>query len=406
MAKAYFKCARCGASIRADGCNRSEAYRKAGWRESQGHICDDCEAKARAVENAKAVEANKQDGLPALTGTEKQALWAETIRAKMLPEVRALAEKSEAGLDRIAARDYPETATAEQVEGARIECERVIIAANIIESKTKASWWIDNRSTSIGLIITGLKAEIDEAMAIAATAPTTPEEAQIAEAAQEEVLLKPAGDPVSPQIAEIKFTTPFLRVAFPEKNESFRLLMRGMGFKWEDRYWQRQMTHMTGNPIDRIAETAHRLIAAGFMARIHDDDARVKAISGEFEPEQTRWVARSVGGSYDGWFSILWPKSDDLYAPAKRILGARYKNGAVYVPPGSAEEISEFAEKYGFALSVGAAEMIEAHRTALANGIILDDPKKTPAPLRVKDAGKPAAMDASTAVIDNELLDN
>ncbi len=89
MAKATFNCAECGASVTIVGRNRSEADRKAKWHEAQGHICQECENKRRAEENDKAALANKELGLPALTGSEKQTAWAETIRNDTL----ALADK-------------------------------------------------------------------------------------------------------------------------------------------------------------------------------------------------------------------------------------------------------------------------------------------------------------------------
>ncbi len=216
---------------------------------------------------------------------------------------------------------------------AAVTDERYSAFLNILRATTRASWWIDNRGTALAQIIQAMHTEIDAA--VEASKPVAEETATLIRDAQAEALLKPAYEAKSTQIAEISLVGKQLRVAFPEKNETFRLLMRGMGFSWTDPVWAKTMDVTTGNPVDRMAETAHRIIGAGFMARLYDDDARAKAISGQFEPEQTRWITKAAAGSYAGWCMITWPKSDDLYAPAKRLLGARYKDGRIYVPPGS-----------------------------------------------------------------------
>ncbi len=91
MAKADFKCADCGASVRVSGHNRSDADRKAAWHEAEGHVCDDCAAKRRAAENAVAAAANLAEGLPALTGSEKQIACAAKTRSMIASSRRSSA---------------------------------------------------------------------------------------------------------------------------------------------------------------------------------------------------------------------------------------------------------------------------------------------------------------------------
>jgi hypothetical protein len=426
MAKASFDCAECGASVQIVGGNRSEADRKAEWHEAQGHICAECESKHRAEENAKAAEANKEIGLPSLTGSEKQTAWAETIRKDMLERAGKIGEliavaKSAEHLEQLSADGRAEV----KAEFAKLlsgcsdaeryalhyafdetiraigTAERYAAFLTVLRGQTRASWWIDNRDIKLARIATNVRDDIDHATV--ELKPVTEEQKEIVREAQEEALLLPSGEPNSTQIAEISLVGKQLRVAFPEKNETFRLLMRGAGFVWADKFWARATGITTGNPVDRMAETAHRILGAGFMARVHDEDARSKAVSGQFEPEQTRWITRQVGGSYDGWCRIQWPKSDGLYAPAKRILGARYKDGNVYCPPGSVIEVQDFAEHYGFAMSPGVIGMLEAHRAALAVGVVVADIKQPAAPLT--DDGSRPELNAKPGEIDESLKD-
>ncbi len=426
MAKAYFNCAECGASVAIFGHNRSEADRKAEWHEQQEHICIECANKHRMEENAKSAQENQARGLPSLSGSEKQTAWAETIRKDMLERAEKIGEliavaKSAEHLESLSADGRAEVKAefanllsgigdAERYalhyafdEAIRAigTYERYAAFMNVLCGKNRASWWIDNRDINLAQVATNLRDDIDHTMAEQKL--QTEDQKEVVREAQEEALLKPFGEQNSSQIAEISLVGKQLRVAFQEKNEAFRLLMRGAGFVWVDKFWARVMGITTGNTIDRMAETAHRILGAGFMVRVHDEDARSKAISGQFEPEQTRWITQQVGGSYDGWCRIHWPKSDDLYAPAKRILGARYKYGNVYCPPGSVIEAEDFAMRYGFAISPGVANILALHRAALAVGVVVQDIKQPAAPFA--DDGSRQELDAQPSDIDESLKD-
>lgn len=426
MAKAQFHCAECGDLVTIVGRNRSDADRKAKWHEAEGHLCDECEAKRLAEENAVAAAQNADAGLPALSGSDKQVAWAESIRQSMLGHLERMAPMMRLMISAV----HMESATQEQrstIHDKIIELlnqydgiERSLLAGDyqyvmieaqhadrydafldVMRRQTRASWWIDNRNQRPTRLIEAMADAIDAEMA--ERKPATEQEAEVIREAKTEALLKPAGEPASQHIAEISLVGDELRVAFPEKREDFRLLMRGIGFHWAERHWARRIGFMQGNPIDRMAETAHRILALGIMVRLHDDEARNKALSGEFEPEQTRWVVMTTGGAYDGWLKIVWPKSDDLYTPAKALLGARYKDGAIYVPPGSIVEVADFANKYGFAMSQTPTRMLAEHKTALASGAVVADLKTAPAP--VIDTGSHAKLVADETVIADELKD-
>jgi DNA-directed RNA polymerase subunit RPC12/RpoP len=402
MARAYFKCADCGADVQVISRNRTFVDDLAAWHESQGHVCAECSSKQIVADGATAAAASAADGLPTLFGSEKAAAWGETLRRKLLPTIKAFEDKAMGYKARLESGDYAKPASAEQIEKARREIARNLLAVDVIRGQRRASWWIDNKDSTIEHLLHALRAEIDKAEAAARAAPATTEEAEIKAAAEAESLLKPVGEPVSTQVAEIRHVGDTMRVVFPERIESFRLLLRGAGFEWRDGHWERKLTWMMGAPADRMAELAHRLIGAGFLVRINDDAARAKAIDGDFAPEQRRWCSKINDGEFAGWVRISWPKSDDLYAPARHLRGSRYKAGSVYVPPGSVEEVLDFAERLGFGVSPGVAEMAASHRAALAAGAVIADPKQGPVPLAVPD-GPPPVLDVVVGEIDPDL---
>lgn len=359
-------------------------------------------------------------------GSEKQVAWAETIRTAKIKSMAMIVAMAEAvgGEDidqrsddeRREIRDKVVAIVKSSNEGHIWQMhlsafmrevkhgERARALLDVISKVTKASWWIDNRDSMPARLALELRSEIDSELARGKHEQPTEESSAMRDALTA-ALLKPSEDPRSTQIAEISLSSNGreLRVAFAEKHEDFRLLMRGMGFRWADHYWARGLGITTGDPVDRMAETAHRIIGAGFMVRLHDDAAREKAVSGQFETEQTRWVTRAVGGAYDGWCRIQWPKSDDLYEPAKRVLGARYKDGYIYAPPGSIMEVLDFATSYGFSISPGVAAMHAAHLSAIENGAVVCDPKHAPSP--IKDNGERQSLSAERVDVDHDLLD-
>lgn len=99
----------------------------------KGCLCDECykaeQAAKRAEANAKNAEKNAEAGLPALTGTEKQVAWAETIRASQAEELNKLLKKIEEN-----ARANPKAA----------EIGKMIIAE--VLQRSAATDWIDSRN--------------------------------------------------------------------------------------------------------------------------------------------------------------------------------------------------------------------------------------------------------------------
>ncbi|MCX2780435.1 hypothetical protein [Microbulbifer thermotolerans] len=368
MATGYVKCAGCGEEIKIKcmGKSSKDTERYCRWLESQGHLCADCEEKERAAENAAAAEANKAAGLLDLAGSEKQIAWAETIRQNLIQEIESDPMNGSDGYD---------------------------VFVRLVKEKTQASWWIDHRDMTVKSLVREMADEIKAAMV------------EEAEGAQEEALLKPQGELESSLVAEIRLLSGELRVSLAEKNDKFRQVVKSIGFRWDWDHscWYRPLGFQAGNPVDRAAETAHRLLEAGFIVRLYDEEARAKAISGEFEPEQRRWVVKSVGGKYDGWFRISWPREDDLYNAAQALPGSKYYSGDVYVPADAALEVADFAERYDFALSEGAKGLIEGHQAALSQGVVVDKIKK-PKP-SVSDDGIPK-LSPEQSEVDDDLLDN
>lgn len=100
-----------------------------------GKLCYECykaeQAKQRAAESQTASEAAKSSGLPALTGSEKQVAWAETIRAAAAQSLNAM---------------RPMLQAAPEANRKAADIALAIIDATLV--RTSAHDWIESRATS------------------------------------------------------------------------------------------------------------------------------------------------------------------------------------------------------------------------------------------------------------------
>ncbi len=309
-------------------------------------LCNECYqaelARRREESNREAAEVAKEQGLPALTGTEKQIPWAETIRQQMLADIDEFIYK--------------------YVKIEHRNDSKLLEAVEHIRNKTEARWWIDNRGMN-------MPHELRHLLENAAKEVEKKKIQPVIAEAKIEATVRPE-NPKTETVAEIRVLDEALEISFPERRDDFREVVRGMGFKWESSCWRRKLTAKNGTPQDRAAETGHRLLAAGFPIRIYDESIREKAISGDYELECTRWVQLRTGEKYNGWLAINWDRADDFYKAAKRIAGARWSSPSMVVPPENFEEVLDFAQMYGFKVSQAAQEAIDAARMARENTLV------------------------------------
>jgi hypothetical protein len=373
--------------------NRKDAERKADWMLSQGHVCADCTQKEREEANAKAATENAAAGLPSLTGTEKQIAWAETIRSQKM-----------AAVDRWLAGDSFEVYRDFYAREPILERDdpRTPAAIDTMKAKTEASWWIDWRDTKAHALLSRIAVEID---------PPLPENERSAaedaeRAAKAEATVRPA-NPVTETVAEIRLTENILAVAFPEKRDDFRAIVKQYGFSWLTRTgpWARTINpEINGSIQDRAVEIGHVLLGAGFPIRIFDESVRMRAITGDYQREQRKWVKGGTSGKYKGWFSLNWPRGDDFYQAARLIHGSRYADGTVWAPADQFEEVLDFAESHGFSISAKAQAIIEDARLAKEKALVVD--VKPSQRKREKAEIKPRKLDVPENIgVDDELRD-
>lgn len=351
-------------------------------------LCPSCYGQYKQDERERksqeAAEEARKMGLPDLVGTQKQVEWATRIRQGAIEWYEKYIEKKFYLVEKI---------TEEQaIEGMDY----------LLEHQTSAAWWIDNRDEfrwSLGKILLSAYEKMTK-------------EQQKAEEMELDVdaVVRPE-KPKTETIAEIRIVgTDTLQIRFPEFREDIRKLMRGsLSMTWDTdgKCWVRKVNYFSGSVEDRAAEAGHRLLAAGFVVKIRDQAIREKAISGQYEPEHTRWVAAFTSGEHEGKFGIFWNRmKEDFYDVARRLPQSRWSNPYVIVPPEHFEEVLDFAERYGFRISEAAQKLIDAAREAKDRALMVkvaasDEPE------RVVASTKPPVLEVPDEVdIDEELRDD
>ncbi|TEB13344.1 hypothetical protein [Pelotomaculum propionicicum] len=336
-------------------------------------LCSECYqaklAEEREKENREAAEVAKEQGLPALAGSEKQVAWAETIRQQMLADIDEFIYK----------RVKPEHRNKPEL----------LTAIDHIRNTVEARWWIDNRGMNLPGELMHLVAKAAKEVKAKKLQPAISE-------AKTEATVRPE-NPKTDLVAEIRSLDSAVEISFPERRDDFRELVRGIGYRWESNCWRRKLSAKNGTPQDRAAEAGHRLLAAGFAVRIYDEAIRARAIAGDYEPECTRWVQLRTSEKYTGWLAINWSRPDDFYKAAKRIAGARWSSPSVVVPPENFEEVLDFAQMYGFKVSDMALEAIEQARRDKEAALVVsvEAPKEKP---REIASGKPPVLEVPAEV--------
>jgi hypothetical protein len=351
------------------------------WRieKLENGICSECFEQQRIEENKKAAEQNALDGLPELTGSEKQILWAEKIRASKLETVR----QALAGELQPMHIDAYWGISGWRQEAIKIDDAQIDYAVDLLRQQTRASWYIDHRDTKIGFVLRDLF------VANPPSEPTDAEAQTLIDEAKTEATVRPAA-PVTETVAEILAGEQSISVLFPEKREDFRQLIKKRGFTWQGDRWKRWLDNTQGTPADRAAEIGHILLGHGYIVRQYNADIREAMIAGRFETEQTRWITLYTSGKESGRLCIKWSRDEDYYRAAKRLPTARYVKPHLSVAVEQFEQALDFAEVNNFSITAAAQAAIDEARRIKQQALVAAI--ELPAPLPGGDDGKPVKL--------------
>lgn len=353
-ATAVCTCATCGCEfeMRENCWNRREADRWQEWAKDYYNECPDCRearlAKERAEANAKAAQEAASEGWPELTGTEKQVMWANTLRSNVV-------------------KYFDE----HYIQNEQLNAEGKVRVGRFISwllsTYTRAAWWIDNRADYKDLKWLNKQVELWTKSENSATDTDTEAESEkrLQREAEAEMTVAPAEQAHNGAV-EITVTDTVVSARY-EKNDDFRCVVKKLGYRWDSdrRVWSKAMTSTTGTAQERAAELGNKLLNAGFAVRIADPDTRQAAIDGQYEPEHLRWITCYTSGDYEGWLCVRLPYGDTMYERARKLPKSRYHKPNIAVPASEWAAVEDFADLYDYRITAMAREAIDRAKAAV-----------------------------------------
>ncbi len=347
--------------------------------------CDKCYRekleKARELDNKRALELAKEMELPELEGTEKQVAWANTIRQSLIDKVASFIGKGDLG-------NFDNEAKQRIKDINNIS----IILDYVIDKKVSAEFWINNRESikwdNIEFIF---KNYIKDAL-------PTDEEVQekiIQQDIELESIISPK-EVIKPGVVEINLVDNNSVELVYQKDNDFIECVRSLGYRWKGK-WRKNITELTGSYKDRMAEIGNLLLNEGFSIRIYNSEIRQKAISGQFEREQERWIIFNIE---EDKLWIKWEYGNNkLYNIINKLPGSKYKNGKMLIDIANYEVIKEFAELYNFKFTKKADEKIKHYIEKMKNVTVVN-------PSQIEDKGLEEEGLESILNSSREILDD
>ncbi|EHP89591.1 hypothetical protein [Methylorubrum extorquens] len=407
MARTRVDCATegCEGHCHVEARSRRDADYRAKKLAERGWTCRDCD-------NREAAARAEAAGLPTLEGSEKQVAWAITLREPIMSHIDAMVPGAVDMLRSGPERLHCLSTTVQQWTHElatlmhRTSEAAVREAIEAIRSETDARFWIDGRNETLPkLVAAAVERLAEEARAMS---PEGKAAAAAEQEAMEEATLRPA-EPVSETIAELAFRDGRLVARYDERSDTFNAAVKGLGYLWDPaaQAWTRRHAELTmGDPLDRLAETAHELLAAGIVVALHDPAARAKAVDRSYEPEHTRWISLVTAGEHQGKFRITWGRGEDLYREFRGLRGATYRDKACLVPATSRDEVLDFAAAHGFRLTPGAEARAAEVLAQRERGTVVEA-KARPKVETERRGDAPGRLDVpSDVTVDDDLVDN
>lgn len=341
MAKYDIKCSSCGkeytVNLTGPGWQRKSYIT---YLESYGE-CPECKQKRREEEASEQAASDKEKGFPELRGSEKQVMWALSLRKEFINEC----ERQELKEEYRYIYDY--------------------ILQNVVQAKV----WIDSRDDLLELFVK-YKEDADNAK------QQTQRTDKVIDSIKQEAEMTVTPEEVKHSGAvTVTATDKEVHVKYKYDPE-FIEIVKDRHLKYSDGVWTRKCNKFTGSTIDRAAEITNTLLSAGFKVKVNDDAIKEAAIAADFEPECRKWVLLRTSGNYAGYLAISFDSDNELYNQAHTLPKSRWNNGKMVVPVDCYKEVLDFADMLGFKVSDGAMQAIENYKASLTPPVSVNKPEK------------------------------
>lgn len=320
-------------------------------------LCPECYKKMKEEENKKltqiAKEKAEQFELVELEGSEKQISWALRIRMEMIEKFLKWVEEE----------GYKSRFFGEEKKYRTKETVMELFDYLLLK-RTRASFWIDQRSSEIqSLLNNELEFYLEEKKA-----------EQEEEMEEEHISVVKPDKMLYPGAAKIYNEGDYVLVKY-EKNDAFRKIVKSLGYSWEYQKgsWKKKLTEKTGSYEERAGELGNKLLISGFAIKSFEEKILEKASTGEYEPECKNWVI-NIKGDYVG----LRSEDERIFKVAMQLPKATYgyHEKAVKVGLMHYRNIAEFAKEFDFKYTKMARNKLNSYILEMERGKSVEPTEK------------------------------
>lgn len=286
----------------------------------------DCPACKKRAAELKMQNFEKEYELPALEGTPKQIAWARDIRKDILTSISYYI-------------DHEENSRKKQLG---------IEMMDFFSAKDTSRFWIENREIYDPLSVHQIRKKYRELS-----------RTQLEKDAREEAILVPAEGSQFDGVVTVEVQESVLTLK-TYKNNKFISLVKRYGFRWNGAAvkWERQIFPIT-TAEDQTSEIVYHLLKSGFSCCVLDDIARENVISGNFVPMGTRIICVKDNMFIFYLLDNTQDDCDEIFEKLRRI-GKKSSYNVFKVKNTMYRAVGDVAQKYGFKISEGAKQLIEA----------------------------------------------
>ena len=308
-------------------------------------LCPECQAKQDEKDFEEVRKSWEEKGLPALTGTTKQILWADQIRNAAIEEAYKALEMLKRMIEKRPDRVRPD-ATEYVANFEKVK------QFDLNEHK-KASFWIES-----GMGMGHRMEKIWNERRLEVLPVGKQEDKRIAEPEKKK----------TESVAEISVIVnengvSLLKVDSPKDNIIIDTV-KGADFYWSSKRsaWSDRIDEKYASPEDAQAYIAAKLLDAGVAVKA-TESVILKAVSGDYQPKMLRFVFYN---STKDVFDIEFPYGSDCKETV-RSMGARWDSDVwAYRLKGTEwRKVEDLAGLYGFGLYSSTKKHIEELKNSL-----------------------------------------
>lgn len=192
--------------------------------------------------------------------------------------------------------------------------------------------------------------------------------------------LRPARE-VSEEIAVITVQGNVVSTRLAHADDRFSEIVKGLRYRWDGGQWTRTIRKNAEPVSDRAVELGVHILVAGFLVEVRAEELQRRIAAGDYRPETRNWISQRMAGHFTGWFEIRWDREGkDYFRLVSLIRGSRCYPGAALVPAARYDEVLDFAESNGFAISDGALDLAAKAQRERAAMLLVSPVIRCPAP--------------------------